>query len=465
MKRFLFLLICLSGFLFRNQLQAQETQTNVIDEVIWVVGDDAIFLSDVEKARMDMQMRDERIQGDPYCTIPEQIAIQKLFLHQARLDSVEVSDSEVSNYVERYINRLISAIGSQEKVEEWYNKSLNALREDLRNNAKDQESVKRVQQKLVEKVKVTPSDVRSFYNRIPQDSLPYIPTTVEVEIVTVEPKVSQQEIDDIKNRLRDFTEQITSGKAQFSMLARSYSDDKETAVKGGELGLMGKGALTPEFAAVAFDLNDPKRVSRIVETEYGYHIIQLIEKRADRINVRHILLRPRVTKDEVSSAILKLDSIRNNIIAGKFTFEEAAFYISSDKDTRNNKGLMVNNPGPNSTSTGERAGTSRFDMSELPPEIAKVVDTMQVGGVSKPFSMISEKTSKDVVLIVKLKTRVAGHKASLSEDFQALKAMTETEKQNQIISDWIANKQKETYIRINENWKNCDFEKDGWLQK
>jgi len=465
MKRFFFLLICLSGLLFRNQLQAQETQSNVIDEVIWVVGDDAIFLSDVEKARMDMEIQNEHIQGDPYCTIPEQIAIQKLFLHQAKLDSVDVSDSEVSGGVERYITRLITLMGSQEKVEEYYNKSLNALREEIRNNAKDQESVKKVQLKLVENLKVTPSDVRAFYNRIPQDSLPYIPTTVEVEIVTAEPKVSQQEIDDIKNRLRDFTEQITSGKAQFSTLARAYSDDKESAIRGGDMGFQGKGTLTPEFAVAAFDLNDPKRVSRIVETEYGYHIIQLIEKRGDRINVRHILLRPHVTKSEVSAAISKLDSIRNDIIAGKYTFEEAAFYISSDKDTRNNKGLMVNNPGPNSISSGERAGTSRFDMSELPPEIAKVVDTMKVGGVSKPFSMISEKTSKDLVLIVKLKSRVMGHKASLTEDFQSLKSMAETEKQNQIINDWIAKKQKETYIRINENWKNCDFEKDGWLQK
>jgi len=464
MKRFFFLLICLSGFLFQTHLQAQETQSNVIDEVIWVVGDDAIFLSDVENTRLSMQMQGERPQGDPYCTIPEQLAIQKLFLHQARLDSVDVSDSEVSNAVERYVNRLISQLGSQEKVEEYFNKSLNAIRDETRTNAKEQESVRRVQQKLVENIKVTPSDVRAFYNRIPKDSLPYISTTVEVEIITAEPKISLQEIDDIKNRLRDFTEQVTSGKMQFSTLARMYSDDKESAQRGGELGFLGKGTLTPEFAAVAFDLNDPKRISRIVETEYGYHIIQLIEKRGDRINVRHILLRPHVTKEEVNSATLKLDSIRNDILAGKFTFEEGAFYISSDKDTRNNKGLMVNNPGPNSMSSDERTGTSRFEMSELPPEIAKIVDTMKVGEISKPFPMIVEKTGRDIAAIVKLKSRVEGHKASLSEDFQALKAMEESEKRQEVINNWIAKKQKETYIRINENWKNCDFEKDGWVQ-
>ena len=464
MKRFFFLLICLSGFLFQTRLQAQSSEKNVIDEVIWVVGDDAIFLSDVENMRLSMQVQGEKIEGDPYCTIPEQLAIQKLFLHQAKLDSVEVTDSQVSNDVERQVNYVISQLGSQEKVEEYLNKSLNAYREEVRTRLKERYAVQQVQMGLVKNLKITPSDVRTFYNRIPQDSLPYMATTVEVEIISAEPQVSLQEIDDIKSRLRDFTEQVTSGKMQFSSLARIYSDDKGSAARGGELGFQGKGTLTPEFAAVAFDLNDPKRVSRIVETEYGYHIIQLIEKRGDRINVRHILLRPHVTDEEVNTAIQKLDSIRNDIVAGKYSFEEGAFYISSDKDTRNNKGLMVNNPDQNSMSSGERAGTSRFDMSELPPEIGKVVNTMQVGDISKPFSMINSK-GRQIVAIVRLKSKVEGHKASLSEDFQALKSMVEAEKREEIINDWIAKKQKETYIRINDNWKTCDFEKDGWLQK
>jgi len=465
MKRFFFLIICLCGFLFRVQLQAQETQTNVIDEVIWVVGDDAIFLSDVENMRLDMQMRGQRLQGDPYCTIPEQLAIQKLFLHQAKLDSIDISDSEVTGAVDRQINYYISQLGSQEKLEEYTNKSLNALREEWRNTAKEQESIRKVQQGLVSNIKITPSEVRTFYKRIPEDSLPFIPTTVEVEIITVEPQVALAEIDDIKSRLREYTEQITSGEKQFSTLARMYSDDKESAVKGGELGFMGKTSLVPEFATVAFELNDPKRVSRIVETEYGYHIIQLIEKRGDRINVRHILLRPHVTKDEVNAATQRLDSIRDLIVAGKFSFEEGAFYMSYDKDTRNNKGLMVNTPNVINPNQTERSGTSRFEMSELPAEIAKIVSTMAVGDISKPFSMINSKNSKEVAAIIKLKSRTDGHKASLSDDFQALKSMVEDEKRENILNAWIEKKIKETYIRINDNWKNCDFEREGWVQK
>ena len=462
MKHFFFLFICLCGFLFQPQIQAQ---SNVIDEVIWVIGDDAIFLSDVENWRLEMQMDEQRISGDPYCFLPEQLAVRKLFLHQAKLDSVEVSDSEIFPLVERYINYYLSITGgSQEKVEEYFNKPLSAIREDIRIREKEKEAIKRVQQGLMKSIKITPSDVRSFYKRIPEDSLPYISTTVEVEIITLEPKVALEEIDDIKNRLREYTEQVIGGKMQFSTLARLYSDDKESALRGGELGFVGKGTLLPEFAAVAFDLNDPKRVSRIVETEYGYHIIQLIEKRGDRINVRHILIRPHVTKDEVVAATQRLDSIRNDIVVGKFTFEEGATYISFDKDTRNNRGLMVNNPTATNPNPSPRTGTSRFEMSELPPEVAKMINTMQVNEISKPFTMMNSK-QKEVAAIVKLKSRVEGHKASLTEDFQALKSMVEDEKQQEILEKWVAKKQKETYIRINDNWKNCDFERDGWLQK
>jgi len=463
MKHYSLLLISLIGLFFHTHTQAQNN--NVIDEVIWVIGDDAIFLSDVENMRLTYQLEGQRFQGDPYCLIPEQLATQKLFLHQARLDSIEISDSEVFNYVESRIKAAIDQSGSQEKLEEWINKPINAWREELRNSFKEMFAVDRVQKKLIEKVNVTPSEVRSFYKRIPEDSLPYIPTTVEVSIITNEPRVSLEEIDNIKERLRSYTERVNNGETTFSALARSYSDDKNTAVSGGDLGFMGKGSLIPEFAAVAFDLNDPRRVSRIVETEYGFHIIQLIEKRGDRINVRHILLRPRVTKEEIDNAILRLDSIRSDIVEGKFTFEEGATYLSADKDTRNNKGLMVNTPNSNNINITARSGTSRFDMSELHPEIAKRINDMQVGEISKPFSMISLKTNKEVVAIVKLKSRIEGHKASLSEDFQALKTMVEEEKREEILNKWIAKKQKETYIRINDNWKNCDFERDGWLQK
>jgi peptidyl-prolyl cis-trans isomerase SurA len=453
-RQILFFIIGLTAF--SGFAQAQD---NVVDEVIWLVGDDAILRSDVENMRLQMQMERQHIDGDPYCVIPEQMAIQKLYLHQAKLDSIEATDSEVFQRVESSINYQINLAGSKEKLEEYIGKSINAIREERRQMMREQLMVMTMQQKLVGNVKVTPSEVRSFYNRIPQDSLPFIPTTVEVEIITMEPKISLDETDDIKRRLREYTEQVTSGQREFSTLARLYSEDKGSAMRGGELGFVGKATLVPEFATVAFELNDPKKVSRIVETEYGYHIIQLIEKRGDRINVRHILLKPKVTKEELEEANQRLDSIRTDIVNSKFTFEEAAIYISHDKDTRNNKGLMVNQGNQMET---ERTGTARFEMEELPAEIGKIVYGMQVGDISQSFTMINSK-QKEVVAIVKLKSRIEGHKASLTEDYQALKVMVEQEKRDQILDKWLAKKQQDTYIRINDNWKNCDFQTKGWV--
>jgi peptidyl-prolyl cis-trans isomerase SurA len=457
MRKFLLLvLITLSNLI------ALQAQNNVIDQVIWVIGDDAIFLSDVENARIQMQLDKQRIQGDPYCVIPEQMAIQKLFLHQAKLDSIDVPDSRVYQEVEFQINKYIAQAGSREKFEEYAGKSVDVFRKELYTQFKENFIVQTMKSKLVENTKVTPSEVRTFFNKIPQDSLPYIEATVEVEILTIEPTISLAEIDNIKERLRDFTEQVTSGQKQFSTLARLYSEDRLSAERGGELGFVGKGSLDPDFAAVAFELNDPKRISRVVKSEYGYHIIQLIEKRGDRINVRHILIKPEISAEELTEATQKLDSIRNDIINGKFTFEEAVPYLSYDKETRNNQGLMVNSSENNYYS--DRMGTSRFEMSELPPEIGKIVYTMNVGDISLPFTMINPK-GQQIAAIVKLKSRTDGHKANLSEDFQALRSMVEAEKHQQVIDKWIAKKQKETYIRINDNWKNCDFEKDGWVQK
>ncbi len=443
---------------FHVQLFAQN---NVADEVIWVVGDEAIFKSDVENARLQMQVEDQHLNGDPYCVIPEQIAIQKLYLHQAKLDSITVNESQVMQYVERWINNMIEKIGSKEKLEEYFGKTVPELREENREQVRDNQIVSDVRKKLVGTVKITPSDVRQFYSRIPQDSLPFINTTVEAEIITMEPKISLAEIDAVKTKLRELSDRVTSGEAQFSSLARVWSQDKGTATRGGELGFVGKGSLVPEFAAVAFEMNDPNKVSRIVETEYGFHIIQLVEKRGDRINVRHILIKPEASGAEMSAASLKLDSIRNDIQSGKFTFEEAAPYISSDKDTRNNNGLLVNSK---NDPPSERTGTSQFEMEELQGDIAKAVDKLQIGEISKPFTFINAK-GREVVAIVKLKSRTTGHKANIADDYQSLKLMVENQKSEEILNKWLMKKIKETYIRIDPAWQNCDFQLSGWVKK
>ena len=432
-------------------------QNNVIDEVVWVVGDEAILKSDVENERLNAQYEGRKFDGDPYCIIPEQLAVQKLFLHQAEIDSIEVSEQEVMSRLEQQTNWLIDQIGSKEKMEEYYNKTSTQIREMLRENIRNGMTVQKMQQEIVGDIKIVPADVRRYFKNLPQDSIPFVPTQVEVQIVTLEPKIPQEEIERVKKALRDYTDQVHKGEIAFSTLARLYSEDEGTRRRGGELGFMGRGELVPEYANVAFNLQDPNKVSKIVESEFGFHIIQLIEKRGDRINTRHILLKPRVEEKDLEASLLRLDSIAKDIRNAKFSFNEAATFISQDKDTRNNHGLMAN---PNS-------GTARFEMQELAQvsqEVAKTVEGLNVGEISEPFTMINNK-GKEICAIVKLKARIDGHKATITEDYQRLKSIVQAKLGEEKIQKWIVDKQKSTYVRINENWVKCDFKYPGWVRE
>lgn len=428
-------------------------QNNVAEEVAWVVGDEPIFKSDIEEQYR--QALDERIpiNGNPYCVIPEQMAVDKLFLDQARLDTVEVQQSGISAEVENRINYFIANLGSKEKVEEYFRMPLPRLREKLNEVLSEQSCIQQVQSELTKNVKSTPADVRKFYNSISKDSLPYIPMQVEVQIITINPVIPQQEIDEVKSRLRDYAQQINSGEREFSTLAILYSEDQATAVYGGETGFQSKSVLLPEYATAAFNLNDPKRVSNIVETDDGYHIIQLIEKRGDRINTRHILLRPKVSDKDLTDALVRLDSVRTDIVAGKYSFDEMALVISQDKDSRNNKGNMLN----------EKTHSSRFEMADLPTEVGKKINTMQPGDISEPFVMINPKTRREQVAIVRLNKRIDGHKADLAEDYMVIKEMCESRAKEKILRDWVVQKQKSVYVYIEESWRNCDFKYD-WLK-
>ena len=431
-------------------------QDNIIDEVVWVVGNEAILKSEVEEARMSALYEGRKFDGDPYCVIPEEIAVQKLFLHQAELDSIEVSESEVIQRVDYMTNMYIANIGSREKMEEYFNKTSSQIRETLRENAREGLRVQKMQQELVKDVKVTPAEVRRYFKDLPMDSIPYIPTQVEVQIITQQPKVPEEEIEDVKRRLREYTDRITSGETSFSILARMYSEDRGSAISGGELPFYGRGQLDPAFANVAFNLQDPNKVSKIVESEFGFHIIQLMEKRGDRIKVRHILLKPHIPEAALTAANARLDSIADDIRNNKFTFDEAASVLSHDKDTRNNHGLL---PNPNNN-------TSKFEMKELPAEIAKVVDNMKVGEISDAFTMISQKTGKEVCVIVKLKSRINGHKATISDDYQNLKSIVLDKRRSEVLDKWIREKQKRTYVRIKDSWKNnCAFKYPGWIKE
>ncbi len=432
-------------------------QNNVIDEVIWVVGDEAILKSDVEGMRRDPDWG--RIPGNPYCVIPERLAVQKLFLHQAVIDSVEVTDQAVSQMVEQRLNEMVMQAGSKEKLEEYMNMSFTQAREELFDNFKNQSIVEKMQDELTKDIKVNPAEVRRYFKDLPEDSLPYIQTQVEVEIIMKQPVIKPEEIDRVKAQLRSYAERVNNGES-FSFLARSFSKCPSYR-QGGELGYTAKTMLDPAFANVAFSLTDPKKVSKVVESEAGFHIIQLIDKRGDKVNCRHILLRPEVEQAEIDSCLEKLDSLAEDVRQNKYTFEEAAV-ISDDKDTRNNHGLMSR---VIVTESG-RESTSRFtmsDLAQLSPEVARMVENMQTGEISKSFVM-QNKNDRTVCAVVKLKSRIKAHRATIQEDFQVLREVVLNKKRQDFIVNWIQEKQKSTYIRINEDWRDCEFQYPGWVK-
>ena len=460
MHRTLLLIVC---SLFVGTSFAQ----SVVDEVVWVVGDEAILKSDIEQMRLQAAQEGLRFKGNPDCAIPEQIAVQKLFLHQAAIDSIEVTESEISMGIDQQIEAWTQMAGSREKLEEYKRQTISQMRAQLHDDYRDRLMVQNMQKKLVEDIKVTPAEVRRYFKDIPQDSLPFVPTEVEVQIITQTPRIEMEEINRVKDELREYTDRINRGETSFSTLARLYSEDG-SARNGGELGYTGRGQWVPEFANVAFNLTDPKKVSKIVETEFGFHIIQLIDKRGDKVNVRHILRKPVVSDSSITASLARLDSIAADVRAGippkairaqfteKWSFEDAVVFFSDDKDTRSNRGLMTNRP-------DMQTSTSKFRMQDLPQDVARVVDTMKVGEISKAFKMINEK-GKTVCAFVKLKSRTEGHKATITEDFQVMKNVVLNKLREEKIHNWVVGKIKATYVRLNDNYRDCDFEYQGWIR-
>lgn len=446
MRKVLFL--CILSLLQPLCLVAQD---NVIDRVEWVVGDKCILRSDIEEAIRFWQGNGRRFEGDPYCVVGEDLAVQQLFVHQAALDSIVVDETEIMRKVESQISYVISQIGSKEKMEEYFDKNSSEIREMYREQLYNMEMMERMKQKIVGEIKVSPILVRRFYDSLPKDSIPFIQQQVEVQVITLEPEIDVEEIERVKGELREYTERITNKETSFSTLALLYSEDPGSARRGGELDFMGKGQLQPEFATVAFSLTDPNKVSKIVETEYGFHIIQLMEKRGDRVKVRHILRKPQYSTDNIKKMLLRLDSIASDIKEEKFTFEEGAEVISHDKETRNNYGMMYN----------KMTASSHFKMDELPVDVARVVDGLKVGEISQPFTWLQD-NGKTVCAIVKLKSKTDAHVATLADDYETLQGLYQAKLSDERIREWIKEKQQNTYVRINRDSHECDFLYPDW---
>lgn len=453
MKKSILMVVLMTALVQYSELSAQN---NIIDEVVWVVGDEAIYKSEVEKNRQDAMMMGMQWEGDPYCLIPEQLAVNKLFLNQAELDSIFVTDEDVTQQVEYDYGRLLERYVTEENLEDNYEMTTDEIRARLYEKNRQEYIISRVRNNIISRVKVTPGDVRRYLKDIPADEIPSIPTQVEVQIITLDPVIPQEEIDEVKSELRGYIDRVQSGEVSFSTLAVLYSEDPGSARKGGDLGFFGRGEMVPEFSAVAFNMTDPAKISKIVETEYGFHIIQFVERLGDRVRVRHILRKPKIPVESINNCLARLDTIAQDIRSGAHSFEYNVAEYSQDKNTRNNNGLMTFR-----TEMSPMLGVSKVELQYLPQDVAKVVDRMHVGEISDPFVMQMD-GGKTTCAVVKLKNKVNAHKANMADDYDILYNMVSSMRQQEALEKWVREKQRTTYVRISEGWNDCEFMYPGW---
>jgi len=443
-------IITLVFFIF-SALGVEAQNDSIIDNVIAIVGNEIVLKSEVEEQLMQMKARGMYGEGNERCKVFEQLLFQKLLVAQAKLDSVEVTESQVDDEIERRLQGFIREIGGEQQLEDYFGKSILEIKQDFKPIVREQLLAQKMQQEITSDVKITPSEVKDFFNSIPADSLPIVNASYEIAQIVLEPKITKQERDAVKQKLESLRQRILNGES-FATLAVLYSDDKSSARNGGELGFINKGDLVKEFAAVAYNL-DEGEISDIVETEFGYHIIQLIEKRGSQVNVRHILMIPKVSADAKFRAKQKLDSIARLIRLDSLTFGEAAMRFSEDENTRKNEGLMVN----------PYTGTSKFEVQQIDPATNYALRDLKVGEISNPFEAQNEK-GKTVYKIIYKKSEIKAHTINLDDDYQQVQDMALANKKKKIIAEWVAKRQKETYMRIDDEYKKCKFDFPNWVK-
>jgi len=425
-------------------------QNNVVDKIVAIVGEEIILKSDIENEFLSEQSQGLISSSSDYrADILEKQLIQKLLVAQAKIDSIVVTEDEVEAEVNSRIQYFTNVLGSKERVESYFNKTLIDIKNDLRAPTREKLIAESMQQHIVEKIRSTPSEIKSYYKKLAKDSLPDIPDKYEIQQIVLKPTVSDAEKERLRDRLREFRDQILNGEKTFNTLAVLYSEDGSSS-RGGELGYMSKTEMVPEFAEAAFNLK-PGKISKIVETEFGFHIIQLIDRQGEKINVRHIILQPKVTEEEREEALHRLDTIRTYILDNKMTFEEAAHYFSTDKKTRNNGGLVA-----------AADGDSRIEKAAISGETARQVNRMKVGQVSEPFNERTEHGEE--LKIIKIKAFYPQHKANLEDDWMIFEMMLKREKQMEKLEKWIREKQAGTYIHLDDDYKNSKFRYEGWIK-
>jgi peptidyl-prolyl cis-trans isomerase SurA len=448
MLKYILLLLNLAAITL--QLFAQNTPLT-IDKVVAIVGEKPILLSEVSAQFEQMKAQNPTADSTMHCVILEDLILQKLMVNQAEKDSIEVTDAQVDGELDKKIRYFVAQIGSVEELEAYLGKSITQIKEDFRDKIRDQLLIQQMQSKIAGDVKVSPADVRTFYSSIPKDSLPFVESEIQVAQIVRKPPVNLAEKDRVFKEISDIRQRIIDGKS-FASMAAFYSEDVGSAAKGGELGFVSRGDLVPEFEAAAFQLKG-KEISPVIESMYGYHIIQLIERRGELINVRHILMAPKASPDDLEKARIKLDSISQQIRLGKISFEDAAQTFSDDAESKNNGGLMVNSA----------TGSTFFEISQLDQSLFFVVDKLKLGEISEPV-VVRSGEKKEAYRIVMMRSRTEPHVANLEDDYQRILTAAENEKREQKVRDWIARKRKSFFVKINPDYSWCTFINDWKTQ-
>jgi peptidyl-prolyl cis-trans isomerase SurA len=442
----LFLLIIIPFIFIRLNCQ-----TKIVDEIVATVGDKKILYSDIEREYYQVLAQGQDPTPDLRCNILEGLLTQKLMVNQAEVDSIEVTDLQVEMSLDQRMQYFIGQIGSEEKLEEYFNKSVIEIKEDNRDAIREQILTESMRSQIVKDLKITPSEIRAFYRNMPGDSIPYIDAQVEVSQIVLYPESSDEAVLEVRERLLDLRQRIINGE-NFATLAVLYSEDPGSAAKGGDIGYVYKSEVDPEYAKAAAGLKTGQ-VSRIVESEFGYHLIQLLDRAGDRIHTRHILMKPRISAEEKIRTQERLDSIVTLIRLDSTKFETAAMLYSGDKDTRLNGGQMIN----------PQTGNARFALDQFETRDYIVINKLSVGEISGSYESVDNK-GKVIFKVIKLKSRSNPHVANLKEDYSLFKQMTAANKENEIFMKWISDKIKTTYIKVNDKFKDCSFAMDGWVK-
>ena len=443
MKKLLQIIIGL-GFLTGSAF----SQPLLIDKVVGIVGDYTILQSDVENQFLQYRAQGSS-QPDLKCVIYKDFLEQKLMMNQAKIDSIEVSESSVEMTLDQRMQFFINQIGSVAELEDYFGKTVLEIKEDLRKVVRDQMITQQMQGTITGEVRITPSEVRKFYNNLHPDSIPYIDAQVELQHIVLYPPLGEEAEYEVKERLLDLRKRIMEGD-NFETLAILYSEGP-SASNGGDIGFLGKGELDPVYAKEAFSLKKGG-VSKIIESAFGYHIIQLVERREDRVRTRHILMNPRISVDSRQKAISKLDSLANLIRSDSVSFDLVARYFSQDKKTAINKGLMVN----------PRTNSSKFELKQLDTDDYVVARDLELGEISKSFESLDE-NKKPIYKIIQLKSKTDPHKANMKQDYLLLQDMALENKKFDVLDEWILEKKAETYFRIDPLFEDCSVLKGVWI--